>query len=161
MKPVLIILLIIAIALVLGPITMLRPNAAQKRLESLRIRARSKGVHFTMRNLPQQADASEPPPAIPVYFCAPKGLQVRDAWLLLRTNYSHEIHVAGYWQWHGEARPTQAELELLQGFLPKLPASVKAVGGGQGAAVYWDETGGDVALDVILELLEKLTDAGD
>ena len=46
------IILILAFAIVLGPISMLRPNPAQKRKEQLRLHASKQGVRFSIRRLP-------------------------------------------------------------------------------------------------------------
>ncbi len=156
----LIIILLVVIGFVLGPIMMLRPNPAQKRRERWRTIARARGVHFSMRKLPQQADETEAPDAIPVYFFAPKNPGLGDNWLLLRTNYQHDLHLLGWWGWQGEVRPGAAELAVLEAQLPRLPASVKALGSGrQGASIYWRETGTEEDLIQILNVLEKLRDA--
>lgn len=148
---------LVALSLVLGPVMMLRPNPAQKRKEQLRSLARAKGIHFSMRNLPRQADENSSPEAIPVYFFAPKKQQNAGNWLLMRTNYQHEIHLFGWWAWQGELRPTASEMAVLNQFLPLLPESVKAVsGGGQGVSVYWTEAGGEAVLHKIIPLLESL-----
>jgi len=156
----LVIILLVVIGFILGPMMMLRPNPAQKRRERWRAQARAQGVHFSMRKLPQQADETETPEAIPVYFVAPKNPAPGDNWLLLRTNYQHDVHLLGWWAWQGGARPGAAELAILEAELSKLPGSVKALGGGsQGTAVYWSETGTDEDLSQILGMLEKLRDA--
>ncbi len=51
----LIIILVLIFGLILGPIMMLRPNPAQRRVEFLRSSARKKGIHFSLRKVPQQA----------------------------------------------------------------------------------------------------------
>lgn len=156
----LVIILLVVIGFVLGPIMMLRPNPAQKRRERWRAQARTCGIHFSMRKLPQQADETEAPDAIPVYFFAPKNPGQGDNWLLLRTNYQHDLHLLGWWAWQGEIRPDATELALLEDQLSALPTSVKAVGSGrQGASIYWTETGTEEDLARILEVLVKLRDA--
>lgn len=154
------IILVVIIGLILGPIMMLRPNPAQKRREHWRTLARARGAHFSMRKLPRQADEMEAPEPLPVYFYAPKNSGVGENWLLLRTNYQHEVHLFGWWAWQSEVRPSAAELAVLESQLPLLPASVKALGSGrQGASIYWTETGSELDLIKVLDALEKLRDA--
>jgi hypothetical protein len=112
-----------------------------------------------MRKLPQQADETEAPEAIPVYFFAPKNAAQGDDWLLLRTNYPHELNFLDWWAWRGDKRPEAAEIVILKEQLPSLPAGVKALGSGQqGTAIYWTETGSQEDLTRILDVLEKLRD---
>lgn len=153
----LIVILIIAVALIMGPIMMMRPNPAQKNKENMRSLARTKGVHYSMRNLPRQPDEQTPPPAVPVYFFPPTKTQNTTGWMLVRTHYQHEINFLGWWAWQGEQRATDAEIEVLKAQLPALPESVRAVSaGGEGVYVYWQEKGGDAALQQVLRLLESL-----
>jgi len=156
----LIVMLIIAIALVLGPIMMMRPNPAQKNKETMRALARARGVHYSMRNLPRQPDQLEQPAAVPVYFLPPVKTQNTGGWMLVRTYYQHEINFLGWWAWQGERRATNAELEVLMEYLPQLPDSVREVSaGGEGVYVYWEEKGGEAVLQQILALLASLKDS--
>lgn len=157
MKLSLMIIVAIAASLVMGPIMMLRPNPAQRRKEKLRAIARQQGVHFSLRNIPQQADELEPSAAVPVYFLAPKIQNQASNWMLLRTNYTHDIHFLGIWAWQDDVQAASAECEVLRRYLPQLPDSVRAVsGGGQGVSVYWTEREDEPVLTVIIELLAAL-----
>lgn len=153
----LIIVVIVAVALVVGPVMMMRPNPAQKNKENLRSLARVRGVHFSMRNIPQQADEQEKPASVPVYFFPPEKSQLSPSWMLVRTNYEHEINLLGWWAWQGEPRATNAELAILEAQLQALPESVKAVSSGSGGiCVYWGEKGGEPVLQQVFGLLESL-----
>jgi hypothetical protein len=153
----LLIILLVVIGFILGPIMMLRPSPAQKRREQWRTRARAQGVHFSMRKLPQQADEAEAPDALPVYFYVPRSQGEGDNWLLIRTNYQHDLNLLGWWAWATSIRPSEAELECLHDLLPKLPQSVKALSsGGQGTSIYWGETGTEDDLVRVLGSLKKL-----
>ncbi|RYY75654.1 MAG: hypothetical protein EOO52_09755 [Gammaproteobacteria bacterium] len=156
----LIIALIVAVALVLGPVMMMRPNPAQKRKELMRLAARAEGVQYSVRNLPRQADEAEKPDPIAVYFLPPTEAGSSQSWMLLRTRYQHDIHFLGWWAWRDGNRPTDAEENVLRGYLVNLPESVKAVSAGtEGIGVYWDETGGEPVLNEILQLLKSLKEA--
>ena len=153
----LIVILIITASLVLGPVMMLRPNPDQKNKENLRLLARASGVHYSMRNIPQQADEQTAPEPSPVYFSPPSETQSTPSWMLVRTGYEHEIHFLGWWAWQGEARATAAELAVLRVHLQALPGSVRAISaGGNGVCVYWAEKGGEPVLQQILELIAAL-----
>jgi hypothetical protein len=156
----LIIILIVAASLVMGPIMMMRPNPAQKNKENMRLRARAKGVHYAMRNLPRQADEQEQPAAIPVYFIPPTKTQVSAGWMLARTHYEHGMHFLGWWAWQSDMRPTTTELAVLEARLKELPESVRALSaGGNGVCVYWEEKGGELVLERLIEFLEALKQA--
>lgn len=152
-----VIMIVIVIALVLGPVMMMRPNPAQKNKERMRTIALAKGIHFSVKNLPQQAADHEKPAPVSVYFFAPiKNSQDSD-WLLLRTSYEHAIHFLGYWAWQGDWRATPAEQAVLTQYLPLLPDSVRAVSvGSKGICVYWSEKGDEKVLEQIITLLESL-----
>jgi len=153
----LIVILIVAAALVMGPVMMMRPNLAQKNKENMRSQARAKGVHFSMRNIPRQPDEAEQPTAVPVYFLPPTKTQNTTGWMLVRTNYQHEINFLGWWAWQNEQRATTAELEVLKAQLPALPDSIRALSaGGEGVCIYWTEKGGEPVLQQVLVLLESL-----
>lgn len=153
----LIIILIVAVALVVGPVMMMRPNPVQKNKEHMRSLARAKGIHYSVRNIPRQPDEQEQPPAIPVYFLPPTKTQTENGWMLVRANYEHEINFLGWWAWQGEARATNAEVEVLKEQLPMLSESIRALSaGGEGVCVYWNERGGEQVLQQVLQLIESL-----
>lgn len=156
----LIIIVIVAVSLILGPVMMLRPNPAQKNKEHMRSLARAQGVHYSMRNLPQQADEHSKPSPIPVYFIPPGKTRASQGWMLIRTNYQHDINFLGWWAWHGEARASDAVQAVLRNQLNNLPESVRALSaGGDGVTVYWEEKGGEAVLVQILDLLKALREA--
>src|SRR6188768_2123725 len=125
-----IVLIIVVLILIIGPVMMLRPDPTQKNKEALRLQARAKGIHFSMRNLPQQATEQEKPAPVPVYFFAPVKPQFTNDWLLLRASYEHDIHFLGVWAWQNDIQATVAEQAILKQYLPQLPDSVRAVSAG-------------------------------
>lgn len=158
----LIVIILIVIALIVGPVRMMQPSPAQKQRENLRLAARARGVHFAMRNLPQQADEQSAPGLIPVYFLPPTKNLTEKGWMLLRANYAHDIHFLGAWAWRTDTRPSQAELDLLSARLPSMPESVRALSAGsEGICVFWPEVGGEAALTQIIQLLEDLKAAAE
>ena len=158
----LIVIILVVIALILGPIRMMQPSPEQKKREKLRLAARANGVHFAMRNLPQQADEQEAPGLIPVYFLPPTKSQTEKGWMLVRANYEHEIHFLGWWAWQNDVRPLSAELNILSEHLNDLPQSVRGISAGtEGICVFWSEQGGDAVLTQIIQLLGELKAAAE
>ena len=156
----LIVILIVTVSLILGQLAMMRPDPVQKNKENLRMLARASGVHYSIRNLPKQADEENAPEPSPVYFAPPSETQNTSGWMLVRTGYEHEIHYLGWWAWQGDARASSAELAVLNDHLQALPDSVCAVSaGGKGACIYWREKGGEPVLRQILDLIAALKQA--
>jgi len=153
----LVVIMVVAVALIIGPFMMMRPNPAQKRKEQLRINAAAKGIRFSVKTLPQQNTEIEKSAPIPVYFLAPGKHARDDDWLLLRAGYTHEMHFLNSWAWQGESRASSLEQSVLQKYLPLLPESVEAVSAGsKGVCVYWREQGGEQVLEQIIALLTEL-----
>lgn len=152
---ILIIILVAVVAMIVGPIMMLQPNATQRKQEKLRSRALALGLQVKMTSLPQQATDSEAPAAIPVY-CLPHA-QARPClseWLLRRSTYVHESHFFQEWFWSGEHRSNEQERQWLLNCLPNLPPSVVALScNAGGICVYWAEMGGDKMLQELVDLL--------
>ncbi len=102
----LIIILIVTVALILGPLAMLKPNPAQKRREDMRMQAHQLGLRFMMHALPKLSTDMEAPTPMPVYYLPPKtlGEDPRD-WTLMRTAYEHDGNVYRDWDWQGAGPP--------------------------------------------------------
>ena len=155
------IILIVAFAVVVGPITMLRPSPAQKHKEQLRTHARKRGAHFNVRRLPALKTDMDQPVTMPVYYLPPPATahDIQE-WILMRTSYAHEGNFYQEWDWQSEARPNDAACRLLKSYLPQLPASVPALcRGNQGICVFWSERGGIETLDMLIDMLTELRQA--
>lgn len=154
------IILILAFAIVLGPISMLRPNPAQKRKEQLRLHASKQGVRFSIRRLPALKTDIEQSASTPVYYLPPPKTRDNQEWILMRTSYVHEGNFHQEWDWQNNARPNAATCELLKAYLPQLPISVSAISrGALGTCVFWTEKEGTETLDVLIDMLNKLDQA--
>lgn len=153
-----VVILIISIAVVLGPISMLRPSPAQKRKEALRLAASHQGVRFGMRRVPALKTDIDQPSVVPVYFLPPRlSMQAAPDWVLVRTRYEHEGNFYKEWDWQSDARPDCATLDLLLNYLPKLPDSIPAIiQGRSGTCIFWSEQEGLNVLQLLIELLLKL-----
>jgi hypothetical protein len=156
------IILIVAIAIVVGPISMLRPNPAQRRKEQLRLHASTLGVRFSMRQLPLLKTDIEQSPPMPVYYIPPKDKsRAIPEWILVRTSYEHEGNFYREWDWQNDARPDATVCDLLKRYLPELPASVPAISQGNlGTCVFWSENEGMETLDQLVKILTDIHQQG-
>jgi hypothetical protein len=152
------VLLIVVFALVLGPVSMLRPSPAQKRKEQLRLQASGQGIRFGVRRLPARKTDIEQPPLLPVYFLPPRPeMQSIEDWVLMRTDYEHEGNFYKEWDWQGAVRPTQVISDKLASLLPGLPLSIPAIiQGKSGTCIFWRETEGEETLMVLIQALRSL-----
>lgn len=155
------VILVIALALVIGPVSMLRPSPAQRRKEQLRLHAAKLGLRFSMRQLPLLKTDLEASAPIPVYYLPPQAKPlVATEWILMRTRYVHEGNFYLEWDWQSDARPSDAVCALLKLYLPQLPASVPAISQGNlGTCVFWQEKEGEETLDQLVEMLTQLHQA--
>ena len=156
------VILLIAIALVVGPISMLRPKPAQRRKEALRLHAAKQGVRFGLRKPPRQKTDMEEPGPVPVYYLAPTPqLQMKPSWILIRTSYAHDGNFYGVWDWYGEQRPGDNIQEILNSYVPELPESVTLISQSEaGTCIFWTEREDTDVLDHLIVLLKALQAAG-
>lgn len=157
------IIVILALAIVIGPITMLRPSPAQKRREQLRLHAANHGLRFSMRRLPALKTDVDQAELMPTYYLPPQTKpRASTEWILMRTSYVHEGNFYQEWDWQSEQRPIDTVINLLKEYLPKLPPSVPAITHDSlGTCVCWSEKEGVETLDLLIEMLNKLHQAVD
>lgn len=155
------IIVIIAFAMVIGPISMLRPNPAQRRKEALRLHGSKLGLRFSMRQLPLLKTDMDQSPAMPVYYLPPKDKsRAVPEWILVRTSYEHEGNFYREWDWQSSVRPDANVCDLLKCYLPELPTSVPAISQGNlGTCVFWSEKEGVETLDLLIKMLNDIHQA--
>ena len=129
--------IVLAIAMVVGPIMMFKPSARSRHLEALRAEAAAAGLkirttYYESRNKRQ---------SVVVYsqFCEmPFGLAT-----LRRHEFPHDIHFYKEWHWHecDALSLTDAQSHYLKGLLQALPASVVGVEmSPNSVGIWWRET---------------------
>ena len=157
------IIVIIALAIVIGPISMLRPSQAQRHREQLRLHATSRGLRFNMRRLPALKTDMDQAALMPAYYLPPSAKSgAANEWIIMRTSYVHEGNFYQEWDWQGSQRPIDAITGLLRGYLPRLPISVVAITQDNlGVCVFWSEKEGVETLDLLIEMLNSLHQATD
>lgn len=151
MWPTVIILLVIA--MVVGPVMMLRPSKRDQYLAQLRAKARE-------RNLSVSASRFKDASGSPCWFYW-HALEVNDndkapvhaPFLLERKPYAHDLHVADFFELaKGQHLPKGVEP-----IIKALPESVQAVELNRHAVgVHWNERGGEAVLDTIAEQVAQL-----
>ena len=149
--PVIIVILVIALAV--GPVMLMQPTPQQKRLAKLRGMAAAKGLIVGMASWPDSQAAKA---KYYMRYAAPWQSNNREKLncLLVYRDYSHELHIANNWEVHpkGASVPDAIKEALAEGLLP----SIKAIGcGPQGVYVDWNEQR-SVELSSVEELIVVL-----
>lgn len=145
----------LAMAAVLGPILIMQPSKRQRHLAQLRAGAAAQGVKVHMVKLNKDTVAVYSKP-----WTLPEKVKKRIlSWRLDKMTYVHEIHIAQYWQFTGE-QPLDPNLKAkLPALLATLPEGVLAVEVTRSVvSCYWNERGGEQALQSIVEWLDAFTE---
>jgi hypothetical protein len=155
------VIVLVALAMVIGPISMLRPSPAQRRREQLRLYAANQGLRMSMRRLPALKTDMDQAELTPVYYLPPSVKTLATVeWILRRTSYAHEGNFYQEWDWQGNQRPPETVMSLLKEYLPKLPLSASAITHeNMGTCVFWSEKEGVETLDLLIEMLTRLHQA--
>ncbi len=154
----LVVFILLAVGMIMGPISMLRPKPGQRRKENLRAQAAQQGVRFGLRKAPKLKTDMEDPEPTPAYYLAPTTkMQAMSTWTLMRTGYEHEGNFYRDWDWNGEYRPSAEASHLLREYLANLPESVTLISQGEaGTCLLWNEKEDAELLNVLIKLLKEL-----
>ena len=143
-------LIIGAVALILGPIVMLQPNRRQQELAKLRQAALQKGICVRLDN----GDSKETP--IAVYSLAwPVAVDI-DHFYLKKQKFAHGLHFLDHWHWDGDGRPPENWLETLKKILQALPQDIVGIEGAKHSlGVFWLEKQQQTTLAMVDNLLRE------
>ena len=98
-----IIIIALAVAMVVGPVMLMRPSRLQQRQSRLRQYALEQGLRVQLQPLPDGAASPDERQMLPVYLLPPApaagGSRRLPPWLLIRHAISHDIHFSGHWDW--------------------------------------------------------------
>ncbi|MFC6635552.1 hypothetical protein [Microbulbifer taiwanensis] len=137
------IIILFAVALVLGPVMWLKPSERDRRLADLRGRAARSGMTVQMQALP--AALGEGTAAV-YYSRWQDSRRLQLGWILERQRVEHDMHFEGRWDWRNGRAAPQAAWEPLRQMLDQLPEGACALVASQnGLGIQWRETGGDSA----------------
>lgn len=151
-----IVIVLLVVALVVGPIKLIQPSRRDRYQQALRDSAFKRGLRVSLETPPRLPTDSNKPEPTPKYCLPRQYLENNDYWRLIRAAYAHDTHFARHWCWSGPPAPAAVQARL-EGLIAHLPESVLAVGAGsQGCYVYWTEQGGEPVLDEIDRFLRQL-----
>ncbi|SDK23273.1 hypothetical protein [Microbulbifer yueqingensis] len=153
--PLLIILL--AVALVIGPVMWLKPSGRDRRLASLRQRAAAAGMIVQMSALPESRGEG----TAAVYIARwedPRRLLT--GWVLELQRMAHDMHFSGRWDWRNDRSAPEKAWQLLREMLAALPDDALGIHATQaGLGVQWREQTGDRGMDMLVTALEEFRPA--
>lgn len=135
------IIILFAVALVVGPVMWMKPSGRDRRLASLRSRAARAGLTVQMRPLPEALGEG----SAAVYFCRWQDLRrLQLDWILELQRGAHEMHFSGRWDWCNDRAAPQAAWAQLRQMLEQLPGDACAIVASQaGLGIQWRESGDD------------------
>ena len=139
------VIIILVIAMAVGPVMLLRPSATDQRLATLRQHAAQLGLRVTSSHMAERCC---------LYARAHKEQGTYDAppLVLVRKQYHHGLHVAGVWAI--ESGQVPAHSKTLTASLEQLPSSVMGVEiNTHCVSVHWQEKGGIATLETLNRIL--------
>lgn len=151
-----IVIILLVIAMMLGPVMLMQPTPGQKRLARLRQEATKRGLKVGLATIEDETAAT-----YRIGWPATADEVCKNAnWRLLRQKYAHEIHFLEFWDWDGGSQPPEAVQSVLARFVPRLPKSIVAVEiDNHGVCCYWDERGGEKTLHALADWLVEVSEA--
>ena len=150
------IFILLACAIVIGPIALLKPSTRQKQLMEYRSYATKKGL-FLNSSVPKVI--SETSEQQLMGYGISIGSQLDSfKFLLKRSNTKHEINLADFWYLEQKNQNLPLELtKLLDTLLLSIPDNVKGIEISQhGITVFWNEFGGTALIDSLYEFLTSV-----
>ncbi len=149
-----VIIIVLVIAMAVGPVMLMQPSGRQRRLASLRQQAA--GVGMTVGVIAWPTKAGDKPTGAMRYGLPwlPESRH-SDKLLLVKKDYEHDLHTAGFWHKVAEQGVVKKATDQLLN-QDQVPAGVYALGfDGMGAFVDWSEER-SADLPVILAFLQQL-----
>ncbi len=146
-----VIFIVLAIALVVGPVMMFKPSRRDRQLATLRQSAALEGVVVRLREL----EVSGEKQAIAEYFLPFHDKRAtRNDWLLIQHSFTHELHFSQHWTWENSQKQAATDVHRrLKDQISTMPESILGVGAtSAGVYLLWRERGVSVE-----EVLQRLT----
>lgn len=148
-----IVLIVLAVAMAIGPIMLMQPSSRDKRLADLRQKAALAGLSIRMSDYGQGDQKT----AVAVYSShtnLPKNI---PSWSLLRRPYKHEIHFYGVWEWQSDNRVSDNNSAKLRSFLDKLSDDIVGVSVSEkNVSIWWQEKSSKITVGDIKTFLDEL-----
>lgn len=124
-----IVFVVLAVAMVLGPIMLMKPSGRQRQLAGFRQEALEQGLQSRISSVPSELKAFTVAPTIAVYQQRwhEKRFKAEGSYLLYRTGFQHDIHFYKQWDWmDGQAAEGKVN-QALKSCLDSLPESILAI----------------------------------
>jgi hypothetical protein len=149
-----IILIVLAIAMAVGPVMMMQPTTRDRRLAGLRQDAAQAGLHVRMSDY-EKGEKKRPVAVYTYQVNLPKGT---PTWSLIRRSYSHDIHFHATWEWRSTNKKISSEKEdqLFQ-FIDSLPKDIVGLEVNEMmVGIWWQEKSPTITIKTIKQLLQQL-----
>jgi hypothetical protein len=154
-------LICFAIAMMVGPLMMMRPSAAQGRIARLRALAQHAGLRVRLDRNPFDGSAAN----LAVYFLpfaqtkSDKQIKIPE-FSLFRKNFEHDLHFYKSWDWQNKPQLTSAMEQSFLEWVSTLAPCIQGVECHKAAVgLFWNEKGlgGDKdAVAALLQILQTL-----
>lgn len=133
-----IILIVLVIAMVVGPIMMFRPSGRDRYLASIRQQAVELGIRV---KLIPDLEGHKKTAAYSLSFPSKQNLP-RKTWVLLRASYEHDVHFYKDWDWaKGSNKVGENMWADIREFLSELPPCIVGVElAPHSLSLYWSES---------------------
>ena len=145
-------LMLLAFAMMVGPILLVQPSRRDRKVAGMRAKASQLGLRVSLQKLGEDNLAVYELPWSRTDQRPLMGVE----WMLERKPYAHDIHLAQWWEWQGAGRPLPPVSAILEERLQLLPESVAALEANRlGLRCYWSEAGGEKGLATLAEWLKE------
>ncbi len=134
------VMVVLAVAMVVGPVMMLQPSKGLAKIAALRSHASQLGLTV---HLPSREADGKPVRGAIYRMPLPEAIGKRKnfaSWRVKRQKHTHGIHFHGEWDWASESRAPEAITDELRRQLDTLPESIAALEcTTAGVGLQWDE----------------------
>lgn len=146
-----IILILLVVAMVIGPVMMFKPSGRDRYLANIRQQAATLGLRVKLMSDIESNKVA----AYSLLFPSKKNLP-RKNWVLLKNSFEHEVHFYKEWDWaKGSSKADEPMQSDLSEFVSQLPDCVSGVEvASQSLSLYWNEK--DWTVNELKAQLDKL-----
>ncbi len=128
----------LALAMIVGPVMLMRPNNAQTRIAKVRQQALSFGLKVFIGEVRDKDGRALANYLLPVDEDSEAALA---EWMLVKKGFSHGAHAHGFWDWSSAEMDANLVLpDRVTTLLDEAPDGIYAVGSGRfGVFAAWNE----------------------
>lgn len=148
-----VVIIVITIAMVVGPVAMMRPSKRDQRLTDFRQVAAQKGIRVRLASLTLATGQQ----ALAVYSkISQKADESYAPWLLIQQSFGHELHFSDHWDWDNTKAQAPANIQpALREYIATLDESIKGIEVTKhSVGLYWTEQ--RLSIEQIEALLDDL-----